>query len=262
MRKFTALLLFVTFSVCLEAQSAVPLGTAGNFVVLAGSGISNTGNSVLTGDLGLSPGSAVSGFPPGIVIGTQHVDDAGAVQAKADLVVAYNNAAGRTGATILPGDIGGQTYGPGVYHTNGGDSLGITGTLHLSGAGVYIFQIGSTLDTAAGNSVVSLESGATAANVFWQVGSSATLGTNTTFNGTILALTSITATTGASVSGRLLARNGAVTLDDNALTLSAGGGPFPPPVPAPSSVILVAIGLACAALYQGRERLLRQLRKI
>jgi hypothetical protein len=129
---------------------------------------------------------------------------------------------------------------------------------------VYIFQIPSTLTTASTSQVI-LDGGATAANVFWQVGSSATLGTGSIFYGNILAQASITVTTGAVLNGRALARTGAVTLDNNAVLSPGGpgpGGPPPPGVPAPSSVILVAIGLACVALYQGRERLLRHLRKI
>jgi hypothetical protein len=216
---------------------------------------------VVTGDLGVWPGSEVTGFLPGTVTGTIHAGDAAATQAHAALITAYNDAAGRTpNPTPLLQEIGGTTITPGVYWTS--SSLQITGTVTLDGAGVYIIQIGSTLTTATG-SHVSLINGATAANVFWQVGSSATLGTNSTFSGNILALTSITLTTGATLDGRALARNGAVTLDTNAVTSPGGpGGPTPPVVPAPSSVILVAIGLACATLYQGRERLLRQLRKI
>ena len=199
----------------------------------------------------------MTGFPPGVVVGTIHVADAAAAQAQNDLTTAYNNAAGRPAPTPVPADIGGSVIPPGVY--NAATSLGITGIVTLSGAGVYIFQIPTTLTTAS-NSQVNLIGGATAANVFWQVGSSATLGTNSSFSGIILALTSITVTTNASLNGKALARNGAVTLDSNGV--SGAGGPGPPPAtPAPSSLILVAIGLACAALYLGRERLFRQLRK-
>jgi hypothetical protein len=246
----------VTFSVNANGQPVI-LGTAGNFGVLAGSTVTNTGPTVVNGDVGVSPGSAVTGFPPGVVVGTIRVADATAAQAQNDLTTAYNDAAGRPAPTLVGPDIGGTLITPGVY--NAATSMGITGTVTLSGAGVYIFQIPSTLTTAS-NSIVSLINGATAANVFWQVGSSATLGTNSSFHGTILALTSITVTTGASLDGKALARNGAVTLDSNAV--SGAGGPAPPPAtPAPSSLILVTIGLACATLYMGRDRLFRHLRK-
>jgi hypothetical protein len=205
------------------AQAPVNLGTAGNFAVLGGSTVTNTGPSVVNGDLGVSPGTAVTGFPPGVVSGTVHAGDATAAQAQADLTTAYNDAAGRTPATTVSGDIGGQTLTPGVY--NSASSLGITGTLTLDGQGdpnaVFIIQTGSTLITAAA-SAVNLINRAQAANVFWQVGSSATLGTNSTFSGNILALTSITVTTGVKIFGRALARNGAVTLDTNVIRAAAG----------------------------------------
>src|SRR5581483_3117034 len=180
------------------AQPAVGLGAATTFAVLAGTTVTNTGPSVVSGDLGLSPGSAVTGFPAGTVVnGTQHVSDPTAVQAKADLVTAYNDAAGRTPATAVGANLAGQTLAPGVYQATAG--LGLTGTVTLDGQGnsasVFIFQAGSTLTTAS-SSVVQLIGGAQACNVFWQVGSSATLGTGTTFVGTILALTSATVQTG------------------------------------------------------------------
>lgn len=262
MRKFTALCLYVTFSVCLEAQLPVPLGSAGNFGVLGFSTVTSTGATAVTGGLGVSPGTAVDGFPPGTVNGAIHAGDATAAQAQIDLTAAYNDAAGRLVPIAVLAEIGGTTITPGVYKAP--VSLQITGNVHLNGAGVYIFQIPSTLTTASTSQVI-LDGGATAANVFWQVGSSATLGTGSIFYGNILAQASITVTTGAVLNGRALARTGAVTLDNNAVLSPGGpgpGGPPPPGVPAPSSVILVAIGLACVALYQGRERLLRHLRKI
>ncbi|GAB2825826.1 hypothetical protein GCM10027176_32770 [Actinoallomurus bryophytorum] len=211
------------------ATAPVNLGTAGNFAVLGGQTVTNTGPSVITGDLGVSPGSAVTGFPPGTVFGTIHAADAVAAQAQVDLTAAYNDAAGRTPATALPGDIGGLTLTPGVY--NASSSLGLTGTVTLDGQGdpnaVFIIQVGSALTTASG-SVVNLINGAQACNVFWQVGSSATLGTGSTFSGNVLALTSISATTGANVNGRLLARNGAVTLDTNVVS-RADCAPTPTP---------------------------------
>jgi hypothetical protein len=272
MKKAGAIVLCAVLGVCLNAANPlpVPLGTASTYAVLGGSTVTNTGPTVVSGDLGLSPGSAVTGFPPGIVVGGAiHVNDAPAMQAQNDLTTAYNDAAGRLLPTTVSGDIGGQTLVPGVYKST--SSLMITGSLILDGQGnsnaVFIFQVGSALTTASGSHVI-LINGATAANVFWQIGASATLGTGSSFQGNILALTSITATTGTSILGRLLARNGAVTLDTNTLTgptsINApppGGGGPPSGVPAPSSVILVAIGLMLAGLYQTRERLLARFRK-
>jgi hypothetical protein len=205
----------------------IPLGTAGAFSVLAGSTVTNTGPTVISadsgvgGNLGVSPGSAITGFPPGIVNppGTQHAADAVAGQAQADLTVAYNTAAGLPcDSNKTDQDLGGLTLTTGIYCYNSGAQL--TGALSLDGEGnpdaVWVFQIGSTLTTASNSSVVLLN-GAQACNVYWQVGSSATLGTGTAFSGNILALTSITANTAAQVQGRLLARNGAVTLDSNVI---------------------------------------------
>ena len=206
-------------------QGPVPLGTAASFGVLAGSTVTNTGPSVISGNLGLSPGTAVTGFPPGIVTGTIDIADTAAATAQADLTAAYNNAASRTPSIPVTANLGGQILGPGVYS---GGALAITGTLTLDGQGnpnaVFVFQAASTLITSSA-SVVSLVGGANACNVFWQVGSSATLGTASVFAGTIMALTSITADTGATVTGRLLARNGAVTLDSNIITVVACAPP-------------------------------------
>jgi hypothetical protein len=204
----------------LAAPTQVDLGTAANFVVLAGSTVTNTGASVLSADLGLHPGTSVTGFPPGIVNGTQHVTDATALQAQSDLTTAYLDTAGRTPVTTVPTELGGTTKTAGVYDSAAG-TFGITGTLTLDAQGdansVFIFKTASTLITA-GASSISLVNGAQACNVFWQVGSSATLGTDSIFKGNIMALTSITATTGANIEGRLLARNAAVTLDTNTIT--------------------------------------------
>lgn len=200
------------------AQPPVGLGSATSFAVLGGSTVTNTGPSVITGDLGASPGSAVIGFPPGIDNGVIHAADAVANLAQVDLTNAYNDAAGRIPVTSAPADLSGQVLVAGVY---GGPTLGLTGTVTLDAQGdpnaVFVFQAASTLITAS-NSVVSLVNGADPCNVYWQVGSSATLGTTSTFVGTVMALTSITATTAATVQGRLLARNGAVTLDSNVIT--------------------------------------------
>jgi len=204
------------------AATAVGLGTAANFAILAGSTVTNTGSSVITGDLGLSPGSSVTGFPPGTVNGTQHITDATAAQAELDLTAAYINAAGQTPTTTVPTELGSTTKTAGIYDSNAG-TFQITGPLTLDAQGdpnaVFIFKTASTLVTAGSSSVI-LVNGAQSCNVFWQVGSSATLGTNSTFRGNIMALTAITATTGAAIDGRLLARNAAVTLDTNTVTKS------------------------------------------
>jgi hypothetical protein len=204
----------------LSAQAPVGLGTAGNFAVLAGSAVTNTGPSVISGSLGLAPGSAVSGFPPGIVLnGTTQVANGVALQAKSDLVTAYNDAAGRSSTETVAGDLAGQTLTPGVYTS--ASSLGLSGQLTLDAQGnpnaVFVFQAGSSLIVGSG-SQVNLIGGAQACDVFWQVGSSATIGTSSAFVGNILALTSITMTTGATLQGSALARNGAVTLDTNTIT--------------------------------------------
>ena len=213
------------------AQTQVSLGTTTGYAIMAGSTITNTGPSVVTGDVGLSPGTVVSGFPPGTVVGVIRTAGA-AAQAQTDLTVAYNDAAGRTPVTTVATELGGQTLAPGVYDSAAG-TFAITGVLTLDGqnnaGAVFILKAASTLITAAGApgtpaSQVVLIRGAQACNVFWVVGSSATLGTYSSFQGTILASESITATTGAAVNGRLLAGNGAVTLDSNIISASVCSG--------------------------------------
>jgi subtilisin family serine protease len=202
------------------AYLAPSLGAAQGFAVLAGSTVTSTGASVIIGDLGVSPGSAVTGFPPGLVAGgLTHSTDAAARDAQDAVAAAYTSLAGAACSRDLTGqDLGGQTLAAGVYCFS--SSAQLTGTLALDAQGdpnaAFIFKMGSTLTTASAASVV-LINGATPGGVFWQVGSSATLGTGTSFAGNILALTSITVTTGARVTGRTLARNGAVTLDTNAV---------------------------------------------
>ncbi len=207
------------------AASSPSLGTASNFAVLGSSTVTNTGSTGITGDLGLSPGTSITGFPPGAVNGVTHISDSSAAQAQNDAATAKNALTSDACTTNEPtvADIGGQTLSPGVYCFP--SSAGITGTLTLSGSGVYIFKIGSTLVTAASNSDIVLTNGATANNVFWAVGSSATLGTYSGFKGTIIATASITATTGATVNGRLIAQTGAVTLDTNNITVPVVSAP-------------------------------------
>jgi len=199
------------------------LGTAATFSILAGTTVTNTGvTTTITGDVGVSAGIAITGIPAGQPTGGSiHAGDATAATAQSDLTVAYNDLAGRPCGTNLTGlDLGGQTLAPGVYCFN--SSAQLTGALVLDGQGntnsVFVIKIGSTLTTAS-NASVNLLGGAQAQNVYWQVGSSATLGTGTAFVGNIVALASITLNTSASLTGRALARNGAVTLEANAVTL-------------------------------------------
>lgn len=204
------------------SNQAVALGGAGAFAVLAGSTITNTGATGLTGDMGVSPGTAVTGFPPGTLTGTLHAGDPASAAAIADLTTAYNDAAGRTLAPVaVAGNLGGMTLPPGLYKST--SSLEVSsGDLTLDARGdanaVFIFQMASTLTTTSGRAVV-LIGGAKASNVFWQVGSSATLGTTSAFKGTIMADQSITLNAGATLDGRALARIGAVTLDANAVVV-------------------------------------------
>ena len=228
------------------AQPRVGLGTANDFAVLAGSTITNLGPTTIAGDIGLAPGTSVTGFGPGAnsvtQVGALHVADAVAVQAKSDLVLAYNDAAGRGPATPIGRELGGLTLPAGVYDSPVG-FFQITGTLTLDAENdpdaVFIFQMESTLITAPA-SAVNVINGGDPCNVIWQVGSSATLDTTTSFKGTILALTSISLNTGATIiPGRALARNGAVTMDTNTIapgpcTAGAAATPAPTATPRPA----------------------------
>lgn len=240
-----ALAVVVGFPLHAEAAT-INLGTAGDFAVLAGTTVTNTGPSVIDGgDVGVAPGSAITGFPPGIVLApfTIHEGDAVAAQAQTDLTAAYNEAAGLAPTQDLTGmDLGGLTLLPGVYFFS--SSAQLTGTLTLDALGdpdaLFVFQIGSTLTTASNSSVVTINGGGAeeGCNVFWQIGSSATLGTGTDFQGHILALTSITLTTDATIlNGSALARNGAVTLDNNLITNAICEAV----IPEPSSLALAGL---------------------
>jgi hypothetical protein len=203
-------------------QAGVALGAAASYAALAGSTATSINATTLNGDLGVSPGSAATGFPPGTVNGNIHAGDSAAALAEAALTIAYNDAKGRTLAPVtVAGNLGGQTLTPGLYKSTG--SLEISsGDLVLDAQGnanaVFIFQIASTLTTTAGRQVT-LSGGAKAANVFWQVGTSATLGTTSAFKGTIMADQSITLNNGATLDGRALARIGGVTMNANIITV-------------------------------------------
>lgn len=202
----------------------VGLGSAGSYVVLGGTGVTNAGATVLSGDLGVSPGTAIVGFPPGIAAGATHAGDLQAAQAQTDLLSAYNNATLRIPTALdFAGDQNGKTFTPGVYHTVAAFTL--TGTMTLDGRGdpnaVFIFQVGAALNTAAG-STVSLVNGAQASNVFWQVLGAAGTGASSSFSGTIMALGAITVGAGATVTGRALSHAGLVTLSTNTFIFPGG----------------------------------------
>jgi uncharacterized repeat protein (TIGR01451 family) len=213
------------------------LGTAASFAILAGTpDVFNTGPSVVIGDLGIHPGIAVTGFPPGTVIGAQHAGDAVALQAKNDLTNAYTVLAGEPcpPSHALGPDLSGLTLAPGVYCFTSTALLTVNATLTLDAQGdpgaEFIFQVGSALTVQSG-ATVSMINGGSFCNVFWKVGSSATVGTNADFVGNIVALTDVSLQTGANVFGRALARNGRVTLDDNHITNGGCAGAAPVATP-------------------------------
>ena len=232
----------------LAAASDPLLKTSGNYAVLAAATITNTGPSWITGQLALSPGTSVSGFPPGTV-GHQDIANGAALQARNDATAAYNTAAGEPGCTTTGVELGSRTLGPGLY-CNGTMGISAGLTLTLNGGGIYIFQMASTLVTGASSRVL-LTNGAQPCDIFWQVGSSATIGASTAFVGTILANTSITMITAATLNGRalagLVAPSGALTLDTNRIIQPGGcvGGfttNYPPPsfVAGPPGTLLPA----------------------
>ncbi|MGI8721749.1 MAG: ice-binding family protein [Geodermatophilaceae bacterium] len=203
-----------------ETPPEVSENTALSFAVLAGGTVQNTGPSVINGDLGgAKPGEAITGFPPGIVNGDQHAADAVALRAQSDLTAAYYDAENRSSVAALPDTLDGLTLPPGVYTKE--SELGLSGTLTLDGQGdknaLFIFQAVSSLVTED-SGAIELINGAQACNVFWQVGTSATLGADTSFVGSILAFTSVSLQAGTTVEGRVLARNGTVSLDNNTIT--------------------------------------------
>ena len=241
-----------------SAQAVAPsLGAATNFAVLASSTVTSTGATVVNGDLGVSPGAAVIGFPPGIVNGTIHAADGAALAAQNSIITAYNNLAGQGCNLDLTGqDLGGMTLIPGTYCFS--TSAQLTGILTLNAQGnpgaVWVFQIGSTLTTASNSSVVFINGGR-ACGTFWQVGSSATLGTTTAFAGNIVALASITLNNSATSDGALFARTGAVTLDNNTVNVvgSCGAAAPVPALPHAAAWGLFALLLASGVFVLGRR---------
>jgi hypothetical protein len=206
------------FATAIVTASANPvLGSAVTYGILAGSTVTCVTGGTINADVGVSPGSTTTGFPPCVITGATNLANAAAAQAQLDLTTAYDYLAGRPcGTVVTPADLGGRTLPPGIYCT--ASSMAVTGTVTLDGGGnanaVWVFQMGSTLTTGTGANIA-LIGGAQAKNVWWQVGSSATLGTGTTFRGNILALTTITLVDNATMLGRALARNGAVSLGTN-----------------------------------------------
>ena len=234
-----------------QGQLTVNLGAAASFAVLGSTTVTSTGETIVNGDLGIWPGTAVTGFPPGTVVnGMIHAGDAIAATAETALTLAYNDVASRSLNPVpVAGDLGGMTLTPGLYRSP--SSLAISsGNLILDAQGnadaVFIFQMGSTLITSSGLQVI-LQGGANADNIFWQVGSSATLGTGSVFQGNILASESITLTTGATLFGRALASNGAVTLDSNLVGIPVG-------VPEPGTFMLFALGFGLIARHRPMNR--------
>jgi len=248
------------------------LGTAANFAVLGGQAVTNTGPTTITGSLGVSPGSSTTGLGSITLTGTVNQTNAVALQAQSDLGIAFTNFQNLglgLSAISIPGGVLSGTYTPGVYFA---PAASLTGTIFLNDGGVggktFIFYSPSTLTTASG-SVVNVSGLLPTDSVYWIVGSSATLGTTTSFEGNILALTSITLDTGATIGcGRALARNGAVTMDTNTISIGCGstsattGGGFnggggttiSVATPEPSTFLLLGAGILCIALLTKRSR--------
>lgn len=259
MKLLRVLCLVVPLFLAITAQAQ--LGSAGMFGVLGASAVTNTGNTVIDGDLGVYPGTSITGFPPGIVNGTIYDGNAVAMQAQADALNAYNFFAGLSSNENLSGqNLGGLELTPGVYSFN--SSAQLTGTLEINWEGMsnqsVVFQIGSTLTTASASMVIGINMGQND-NIYWNVGSSATLGTTTSFEGTIIAVASDTLNTGASDNcGRVIALNGAVTMQDNFIdncsaTTTTGTTTTGGTTPEPSSIFLFGSGILGLASYVRRK---------
>ncbi|MEO9258578.1 MAG: ice-binding family protein [Crocinitomicaceae bacterium] len=202
-------------------QASIPLAEAANYAVICGAEVTSTGATTITGDLGLSPGTSIGGFPPGVLNGTQHINDASANQAKLDITAAYNDAAGRscTDIVTLSGNIGGLTLTPGLYKSTSSLALSsgdVTFDAKGNASAVFVIQIASSFTVTSGRKVI-LAGGALAANIYWQVGSSATFGTTCDFKGNVIAMQSISFNTGATLNGRALTRTGAITMAANTI---------------------------------------------
>jgi len=255
---FGWMLLALIFGAPISARAGVVLGTANDFAILANTGVTNTGTSVIDGgDIGVNVGSTIIGFPPGVLTPpyTTHVGDGAYLQARNDLSSAILAIEAMPWTQDLTGqDLGGMTLTPGVYRFS--SSAALTGKLTLDFQNdvnaEFVFQIGSTLTTASSSSIQSIQ-GWDDNRVFWQVGSSATLGTSTDFKGNILALTSITLTTGATIlDGSALALNGAVTLDSNEITKSSIQA-----VPEPTSMMIVGMFCGMSVFVRLRKKFAR-----
>lgn len=205
------------------AQGSIELAGASNLAILAGSSITNTGGTSVTGNMALSPGSSIGGFPPGVLVGTIHINDLIATQAKLDLTTAYNDAAGRSSKDIvtLSGNIGGLTLTPGLYKSTSSleiSSGDLTFDAKENANAVFIIQVASSFTVTSGRQVF-LKGGAKAENIYWQIGSSATFGTTAVLKGTFMVMQSITFSTGASLDGKALARTGAVVMAANTIVI-------------------------------------------
>jgi hypothetical protein len=264
--RFVCLAVLITSPLSVYASAInVNLGTAESFAILAGSTVTNTGMTVINGNVGVSPGSAITGFPPGMVAppSVEYAADAVAAQAETDLTTGYNFAAGEScpaGDNLTGTNLAGLALTPGVYCFSSEAQL--SGTLTLNDEGdpnsVFIFQIGDTLTTASGSSVVFING--SQGDVFWQVGSSAILGSGTSFEGNILAADSISLGTGATIAcGSALAETGGVTMNTNDVSIGCGttGALGPVASPEPSSVPLLLIG-AGGLLWLRKSRSVRE----